>query len=92
MAAHADNFNSFLAANMYGGPAAFVGSSVQFMGTGTIGGLGHQGQVQNIRKKFKELSKEEFRNLSNKPIVKEIMPAALKLSKEEILERIKEHI
>lgn len=80
----------------YAGPPIY-GRSV--FGGGQLGVPGlqgvapsHFGQVRQMRKKFKEVSKEEFRHLSKEPVVKHILMGATKLDKEQIAERIKEHI
>jgi len=54
--------------------------------------ISHNGQVKYFRKNFKEYSKEEFRDMSNDPMVKEILQGSVKLSKEQIVDRIKEHL
>lgn len=64
----------------------------QIMGVEPIGGLNHHGQVKSFRKDFKEHSKEDFRKISNEPIVKDIMSGMVKLGIEETKERIKEHL
>lgn len=63
----------------------------------TIGGTGvlsfsgdtHLGSVKYFRKKFKEYSKEEFREMSEKPVIKEILAGLAKVPKEDVAERIR---
>jgi hypothetical protein len=50
------------------------------------------GQLRRIRKRFKEYSKEEFRNMSKEPVIKDILSGSHKLTEEEKQERIKEHL
>lgn len=52
----------------------------------------HQQQVSFFRKEFKELSKEDFRKLSNDPNVKEILVSSKYLTAQEKAERIREHL
>lgn len=52
----------------------------------------HLGMVKELRKKFKQYSKEEFRNMSKAPIIKDILAGSHKLSKTEIGDRIEEHL
>lgn len=59
---------------------------------GTQLGHGHLGQVRTVRKAFTEYSKEEFRELGKDLMVKHILTGSVKLTKEQILERIKEHV
>ena len=54
--------------------------------------LSHFGQVKNSRKMFKQYSKEEFRNMSTAPVIKDIMTGSTKLTPEEINIRINEHV
>ena len=63
-----------------------------YMGHQQIGGLNHLGQVKTFRNEFSDLSKEEFRNLSKEPMIKDIMISAHKIGKEEAVKRIKEHL
>lgn len=70
------------------------------IGTGGAGGgwimggtpVEHFGMVRDIRKKFTQYTKEEFRHLSNKPVIKNIVMGMTKLNKDQIAERIKEHL
>lgn len=55
-------------------------------------GMNHFGTVKDFRKKFSQYSKEEFRKMGNKPVVKEILLGMTKLNKEEIQNRIAQHI
>jgi hypothetical protein len=55
-------------------------------------GPSHLGAVRDFRKSFKEYSKEEFREMGSKPVVKEILTGLTKLNKEEIVERIREYL
>jgi hypothetical protein len=61
---------------------------------GSMGGLplDHYGHVKKFRKEFKQYTKAEFREMSNKPVVKEILSGLTKLNGDEIAERIKEHL
>ena len=52
----------------------------------------HLGMVREARKKFKEYTKAEFRNISHEPMVKEILSGLTRLNRDQILDRIKEHI
>lgn len=52
----------------------------------------HFGQVRYMRKQFKEYSKEDFRNLSKTPIIKDILTGSCSVPKEEIAARIKQHL
>ncbi len=54
--------------------------------------VGHFGQVKYFRKKFKEYSKEEFRELSDEPLVKEMLAGMAKVPMEDVAERIKTHL
>lgn len=53
---------------------------------------GHLGMVKTFRKKFKEYTKEEFRHISNKPVIKNILIGMTVLNKEQIADRVKEHL
>lgn len=67
----------------------------QNMGVNTLNyqlGNTHLGQVRTVRKAFKEYSKEEFRKLGKDPMVKDILTGTVKLDKDQIIERIKEHV
>lgn len=80
-----------------GGSGGVGGMAIDYgrlMGVPGLQGVApnHFGQVRQMRKKFKEISKEEFRHLSKEPVVKHILMGAIKLDKEQITERIKEHI
>ena len=51
----------------------------------------HIGLVRDFRRKFKEYTKEEFRDLSNKPMIKDILKGGVtKLNEQQIIERVKE--
>ena len=52
----------------------------------------HFRMVRTLRKKFKDYSKEEFRNMSRTPVIKDILSGSHKLTTEEIGNRIKEHL
>lgn len=52
----------------------------------------HFGMVKTFRKKFKEYTKEEFRHISNQPMIKHILIGMTELNKEQIADRIKEHL
>lgn len=52
----------------------------------------HFGQVRQMRKQFKQLSKEDFRKLSKEQYVKDILSGSHKLTAEEISSRIKENL
>lgn len=75
-----------------------IGQSVALSG-GLLGaimgsqlGMSHLGTVREFRKKFKEYSKAEFREMGNKPVIKEILEGMTNLNKEQIKERIEEHL
>jgi len=55
-------------------------------------GMSHLGTVKEFRKKFKEYSKAEFREMGKSPVIKEILSGMTKLNKEQIKERIEEHL
>jgi hypothetical protein len=55
-------------------------------------GLSHLGTVRDFRKKFKEYTKAEFREMGENPVVKDILKGLSKLNKDEIANRIKEHL
>lgn len=55
-------------------------------------GTSHLGTVKEFRKRFKEYSKADFREMGNKPVVKDILSGMTKLNKDEIKERIAEHL
>lgn len=77
--------------SLYGGGLNnLMGSSS--LPSSQLGLLGHYQQVKEFRKEFKELSKEDFRNMSSDPKVKEIMNGKIQLTFEEKKERIKEHL
>lgn len=60
---------------------------------GVQGGVvAHLGMVKTFRKKFKEYTKEEFRHLSNQPMIKHILIGMTSLNKEQIADRVKEHL
>ena len=59
---------------------------------GSTPGMSHFGTVRDFRKKFNQFSKEEFRNISNEPMIKDILSGMTKLNKEQIMLRIKEHL
>ncbi len=61
------------------------------MGT-QIPGHSHFGAVRNFRKEFNKFSKEEFRNISNEPMIKDILSGMTKLNEQQIIARIREHI
>jgi hypothetical protein len=52
----------------------------------------HLGAVKEFRKNFKQYTKEEFRHISNTPIVKNILMGMTELNKDQIKDRIKEHL
>lgn len=52
----------------------------------------HLGQVKQMRKRFKEYSKVEFREISNRPVIKDILSGMTKLNSDEIKGRIAEHL
>lgn len=54
--------------------------------------ISHFGQLRRIRKQFKEYSKEDFRNMSKEPMIKDILTGSHKVSEEEKQDRIKEHV
>jgi hypothetical protein len=62
------------------------------MGGPTPGGLRHFGQVKKARERFKEYSKEDFRDISNEPVIKDILTGSCKISFDEKLERINEYL
>lgn len=55
-------------------------------------GMPHFGTVKEFRNRFKEYTKAEFRGMGSKPVIKEILSGMTKLNKEEIKERIAEHL
>lgn len=54
--------------------------------------LTHLSQVKDFRKKFKEYSKAEFREISNQLVIKDILSGMTRLNAEEIKSRIQEHV
>lgn len=54
--------------------------------------MSHLGTVKEFRRKFKEYTKEEFRSMGKSPVVKEILSGMTKLNKEQIKDRIAEHL
>jgi hypothetical protein len=54
--------------------------------------INHFGQVKQMRKEFKKFSKEEFRDLSKEPVIKDILSGMSKIGLDEAKERIKEHL
>lgn len=61
-------------------------------GMGSTPGMSHFGTVKQFRKEFSKFSKEEFRNVSKEPMIKDILSGMTKLNKEQIIKRIKEHL
>lgn len=59
-----------------------------FMDRAVMDALG----LEESKSKFPEYSEEKFENISNEPIVKEIMPGMVKLTKEQSAERIRLHL
>lgn len=55
-------------------------------------GMSHFGTVKQFRKEFSKFSKEEFRDVSKEPMIKDILSGMTKLNKEQIIRRIKEHL
>lgn len=55
-------------------------------------GMLHIETIREFRKRFKEHSKAEFREMGNKPVIKDILSGMTKLNKEEIKSRIAEHL
>jgi len=62
------------------------------MGLNQSANPSHFGTVRTFRKKFKSYSKEDFRNLSKKPLVKEMLVALEKVPAEDVAERVKAHL
>ena len=54
--------------------------------------MSHLGTVPESRRKFKEYSKAEFREIGNRPVIKDILSGMTELNKEEIKDRIAEHL
>lgn len=52
----------------------------------------HFGIVKSFRKEFKRYSKNEFRSLSKTPMIKDILSGMTKLNKDQIIDRVKEHL
>lgn len=52
----------------------------------------HFTMVKDFRKEFKKYTKAEFREISNKPVIKEILSGMTKLNKDQIKERIAQHL
>ncbi len=52
----------------------------------------HFGQVKHFRKEFKKYSKEEFRDMSKEPVIKDILTGTHKMNAEEMKDRIQEHV
>lgn len=52
----------------------------------------HREQVKYMRQRFKNYSKEEFREMSKEPVVKEILAGMCTIPKEDIADRIEAHI
>lgn len=62
------------------------------MGVNPNLGMSHLGVVREFRRKFKEYSKVEFREVGSSPVIKDILSGMTKLNKEEIKDRIAEHL
>lgn len=68
------------------------GGGVGIGGAMSTPGMPHFGTVKEFRKRFKEYTKAEFREMGSKPVIKEILSCMTKLNKEEIKDRIVEHL
>lgn len=67
------------------------GTAGGIMGVNPSSGMSHLGLVREFRRKFKEYSKAEFREVGSKPVIKDILSGMTKLNKEDIKDRIAEH-
>lgn len=69
---------------------------MQWSGGGALGAQlgqsGHYSAVKKFRREFKQYTKTEFRELSNKPMIKDILSGMTKLNQDQIKDRIKEHL
>lgn len=54
--------------------------------------VSHMTAVREMREEFLDYTKEEFRELSHEPVIKDIMIGSHKLTKEQAAERIKAHL
>ncbi len=70
----------------------FNAASLFSQGVSDNSGMSYLGSVRVFRREFKEYSKAEFREISNKPVIKDILSGMTKLNKEEIKDRIAEYL